>query len=153
MKRIEMQLIKNRKGFTLLELMVVVAIIGILATLAEPEFKTAVLKSKEAALKEDLFNFRNVLDQYYADNGKYPDTLDDLVTKGYMRSIPPDPMTGSKTTWRLEYYTGDNSDSGSSDSSDSSDSSGSSGGDSGGIYDVHSGSDKIGTNGVSYADW
>ncbi len=154
-----MKFVKNKKGFTLLELMVVIAIIGILATLAQPMFKTAVLKSKEAALKEDLFNLRNVLDQYYADNGKYPDTLDDLVTKGYMRSIPPDPMTGSKTTWRLEYYTGDNSgsgssgSSGSSDSSDSSDSSGSSGGDSGGIYDVHSGSDKIGTNGVSYADW
>ncbi len=145
-----MKVLKGKKGFTLLELMVVIAIIGILATLAQPMFKTAVLKAKEATLKEDLFNLRNVLDQYYADNGKYPDTLDDLVAKGYMRSIPPDPMTGSKTTWRLEYYTGDNSDSGSSDSSDSSDSSG---GDSGGIYDVHSGSDKIGTNGVSYADW
>ncbi|MHB8174919.1 MAG: type IV pilin protein [Nitrospirota bacterium] len=134
-----MQFVKDKKGFTLLELMVVIAIIGILATLAQPQFKTAVLKSKEAALKEDLFNFRNVLDQYYADNGKYPGTLDDLVTKGYMRSIPPDPMTGSKDSWRLEYYT-------SSDSSDSSS-------DSGGIYDVHSGSDKVGTNGVSYADW
>ncbi len=135
-----MNVLRGKKGFTLLELMVVIAIIGILATLAQPMFKTAVLKAKEATLKEDLFNLRNVLDQYYADNGKYPDTLDDLVAKGYMRTIPPDPMTGSKTTWRFEYYTGD-----SSDSSDSSDS--------GGIYDIHSGSDKIGTNGVSYADW
>ncbi len=74
--------------------MIVIAIISILATMAQPMFKTYVLRSKEAALKEDLFNLRNVLDQYYADNGKYPDSLDDLVAKGYMRSIPSDPITG-----------------------------------------------------------
>jgi general secretion pathway protein G len=133
-----MKVFRNKKGFTLLELMIVIAIISILATLAQPMFKTAVLKSKEAALKEDLFNLRNVLDQYYADNGKYPDSLDDLVTKGYMRSIPPDPITGSKDTWRPEYFTSDDSSSGEN---------------SGGICDVHSGSDKTGLNGISYAQW
>ncbi|MGA2192634.1 MAG: prepilin-type N-terminal cleavage/methylation domain-containing protein [Nitrospirota bacterium] len=131
---------KGKKGFTLLELMIVIAIVGILATLAQPMFKTAVLKSKEAALKEDLFNLRNVLDQYYADNGKYPDSLHDLVDKGYMRGIPSDPFTGSSDTWRLEYFTGDSSSGG--DSSDS-----------GGIYDVHSGSDVTGLNGKSYSEW
>ena len=136
-----MKFSRNRKGFTLLELMIVIAIIGILATLAQPMFKTAVLKSKEAALKEDLFNLRNVLDQYYADNGKYPDSLDDLVMKdggkGYMRTIPPDPITGTND-WRPVYFTSDDSSSGET---------------SGGICDVHSGSDKIGLNGISYAEW
>ena len=96
-----MNVLREKKGFTLLELMIVIAIISILATLAQPMFKTAVLKSKEAALKEDLFNLRNVLDQYYADNGKYPDSLDDLVTKGYMRSIPADPIPGRRTPGAL----------------------------------------------------
>lgn len=132
-----MNVLKEKKGFTLLELMIVIAIISILATLAQPMFKTAVLKSKEAALKEDLFNLRNVLDQYYADNGKYPDSLDDLKAKGYMRSIPPDPITGS-IDWRPEYFTSDDSSSGET---------------SGGICDVHSGSDKTGLDGRSYADW
>src|SRR3990172_13422751 len=97
--------IKNKKGFTLLELMVVVAIVGILATLAQPMFKNAVLKSKEAALKENLFNVRNVLDQYYADNGSYPGSLNDLVDKGYMRAVPKDPFTASSESWRLTYFT------------------------------------------------
>ena len=133
-----MKFLKEKKGFTLLELMIVIAIIGILATMAQPMFKTATsLRSKEAALKEDLFNLRNVLDQYYADNGKYPDSLDDLVAKGYMRSIPSDPITGSKD-WRPVYFTSDDSSSGEA---------------SGGICDVHSGSDKTGLNGISYAQW
>jgi general secretion pathway protein G len=132
-----MKVFRNKKGFTLLEIMIVLAIISILATMAQPMFKTAVLKSREAALKEDLFNLRNVLDQYYADNGKYPDSLDDLVTKGYMRSIPTDPITGTND-WRTDYFTSDDSSSGAA---------------SGGIDDVHSGSDKTGLNGISYAEW
>jgi general secretion pathway protein G len=129
---------KNRKGFTLLELMIVIAIVGILASLAQPMFKTAVLKSREAALKEDLFNIRNVMDQYYADNGKYPDSLNDLVDKGYMRSIPIDPFTGSNTSWRLDPYSG-----GEGESPESS----------GGYWDVHSGSDQVGLNGKKYSEW
>ena len=134
--------LKKRKGFTLLELMIVIAIIGILATIAQPMFKTAVQKSREAALKEDLFNIRNVLDQYYANNGKYPGSLNDLVDKGYMRSIPVDPITGSSDSWKLEYFTDDTGGD-----------SGSSGEDSGGIYDIHSGSDKTGLNGKPYSEW
>jgi general secretion pathway protein G len=131
-------LCKNRKGFTLIELMIVVAIIGILATLAQPMFKTAVMKSREAALKEDLFNIRNVMDQYYADNGKYPDSLNDLVDKGYMRSIPSDPFTGNNTSWRLDPY---NAAEGEDPAS------------SGGYWDVHSGSDQVGLNGKKYSEW
>jgi len=132
-----MKFSRNRKGFTLLELMIVLAIISILATMAQPMFKTYVMRSKEAALKEDLFNLRNVLDQYYADNGKYPDSLDDLVAKGYIRSIPSDPITGTND-WRPQYFTSDDSSSGET---------------SGGICDVHSGSDKTGLDGRTYAEW
>ena len=133
--------IREQKGFTLLELMIVIAIIGILATMAQPMFKTAVKKSREAALKEDLFNIRNVLDQYYADNGKYPDTLGDLVTKGYMRSMPVDPFTGNSDSWKTDPFQPPD------------DSSGGDSGDSGGIYDVHSGSSEMGLNGKPYSEW
>lgn len=128
--------LRDDKGFTLLELMIVVAIIGILATIAQPMFKTAVLKSREAALKENLFNLRSVLDQYCADTGSYPDSLNDLVDKGYIRVIPADPMTGNND-WNVVYFSGE-TDSGES---------------SGGIYDVHSYSTDVGLNGVPYADW
>ena len=123
------------KGFTLLELMIVIAIVGILATLAQPMFKNAVLKSKEAALKENLFNLRNVLDQYYADNGEYPPSLIDLVEKGYMRKLPMDPFT-ENTDWNEEYIVSDEYNE-----------------DVRGIFDVHSLSDRAGINGVPYSDW
>ncbi|HEX9860888.1 MAG TPA: prepilin-type N-terminal cleavage/methylation domain-containing protein [Nitrospirota bacterium] len=125
----------NKSGFTLIELMVVVAIIGILASLAQPMFKTATLKSREAALKEDLFNMRSVIDQYYADNGEYPSSLNDLVDKGYMRSVPVDPFT-READWQEVSYSGDESGEGA-----------------GGIYDVHSSSGGAGLDGVPYSDW
>jgi len=132
---------QNNKGFTLIELMIVITIIGILANLAVPMYKTATIKAKEAVLKEDLYNFRHVIDQYYVDNGEYPESLSTLVEKGYLRSIPVDPFTGSSETWivipppsfseeeeieeDLLY----------------------------GVYDVHSGSDRIGLNGIPYNEW
>ena len=82
-------------GFTLLELITVVAIIGILVGIALPNYKTAIIQSKEAVLKEDLFRFRDVIDQYYADKGKYPASLDALVDEGYLRKVPADPITGA----------------------------------------------------------
>jgi general secretion pathway protein G len=88
-------------GFTLIELLVVMAIIATLLSLTMPRYFHSVDKSKEAALQADLSGFRDAIDKYYSDNGKYPDTLDDLVTKKYLRSIPPDPITGSNQTWLL----------------------------------------------------
>lgn len=122
----------GEKGFTLIELMVVVAIVGILVTLAEPSYRIATVKAREAALKRDLYIFRDVIDQYHADQGRYPGSLSDLVDKGYLRSIPADPFTGSSTSW-VEIFISQGEESG--------------------IYDVHSGSDLIGTNGTSYNEW
>lgn len=87
------------KGFTLIELLVVMAIIAMLLSLTMPRYFHSVDKSKEAALHSDLTGFRDAIDKYYGDNGKYPDSLEDLVIKKYLRDIPPDPLTGSNLTW------------------------------------------------------
>lgn len=86
-------------GFTLIELLVVMAIIAMLLSLTMPRYFHSVDKSKEAALHSDLSGFRDAIDKYYGDNGKYPDTLEELVTRKYLRDIPPDPLTGSNLTW------------------------------------------------------
>lgn len=122
----------GEKGFTLIELMVVVAIVGILVTLAEPSYRIATTKAKEAALKRDLYVLRDTIDQYHADQGRYPAALADLVDKGYLRAIPNDPFTNASNTW-VEIYVSEGEESG--------------------IYDVHSGSDIIGTNGTTYNEW
>ncbi|HXB54742.1 MAG TPA: prepilin-type N-terminal cleavage/methylation domain-containing protein [Vicinamibacteria bacterium] len=80
-------------GFTLLELITVVALIAILAAIALPEYKVAILQSREAVLKEDLFRLRELIDQYYADKGRYPASLDALKEDGYVRAVPVDPIT------------------------------------------------------------
>ena len=94
--------VRRDAGFTLLELITVVAIIGILVGIALPNYKAAILQSREAVLKEDLFRFRDVIDQYYADKGKYPVSLDALVEDGYLRRVPPDPITGAPD-WEVVY--------------------------------------------------
>jgi general secretion pathway protein G len=81
-------------GFTLLELITVIAVIGILVGIALPNYRVAILQSREAVLKEDLYRLRDLLDQYYADKGKYPASLEALVEDGYLRKMPIDPMTG-----------------------------------------------------------
>ncbi len=86
-------------GFTLVELLVVMAIIALLLSLAAPRYFNSVEKSKEAVLRENLMLTRQALDKYYGDNGKYPDALDQLVSKRYLRSLPLDPITDSNTTW------------------------------------------------------
>jgi general secretion pathway protein G len=90
---------KKIKGFTLAELLIVMVLIGILAGLAIPQFKNAARKAKEAVLKEDLYQMRKLIDQYYTDKGKYPPSLEALVEEGYLRKIPVDPFTGSDKTW------------------------------------------------------
>jgi general secretion pathway protein G len=119
-------------GFTLIELLIVMSIIGILATLAVPSYRTSVLKAKEASLKRDLFVFRDSIDQFRADQGRYPSSLKELVEKEYLRAIPVDPFTQSADTW-VDVPAPEGTDSG--------------------VFDIHSGSDLVGTNNVPYNQW
>jgi len=90
---------RSRKGFTLIELIIVLSIIGLLVGLGLPQYKSASIKAREAVLKENLFILRKLLDQYAMDKGKYPASLQTLVQEGYLRMIPVDPMTRSAETW------------------------------------------------------
>jgi general secretion pathway protein G len=91
---------KNKKnGFTLIEMLIVFALIGILVGLGLPQYKYATKRARESVLKENLFQMRTLIDQYYADKGKYPYSLQALVDEKYMRAIPIDPITGSSETW------------------------------------------------------
>ncbi|MBP1661251.1 MAG: gspG [Candidatus Aminicenantes bacterium] len=89
----------GERGFTLIEIIIVLSIIGLLVGLALPSYKSATVKARETVLKENLFILRKLLDQYAQDKGKYPDSLQTLVQESYLRQIPVDPMTQSSTTW------------------------------------------------------
>lgn len=92
-----------KNGFTLLEMMVVLTIILILAAVAAPSYRVAIVRAREAVLKDDLFTMRKVIDQYTLDKGKPPSSLDDLVSAGYLRGgLPVDPFTGSNQTWQAD---------------------------------------------------
>jgi general secretion pathway protein G len=129
------------RGFTLIELIVVVAIIGILATIAVPAMRTAPLRARESALREDLYALRSCVDQFHADRSRYPASLDELVALGYLRSVPTDPITNSKDSWVLTFE----------EVTEQQDERQQQAGQ--GIIDVHSGSDKVALDGTKYADW
>ncbi len=120
------------KGFTLLEMLIVMALIGILVTIAAPSFQRSIIRARETSLKHTLFVFRDVIDQYYADHGKYPETLETLAEEHYIREIAKDPFTGFSDTWVLIPPEGEETD---------------------GVYDVHSGSDRVSLDGVPYNEW
>jgi general secretion pathway protein G len=124
-------------GFTLIELMIVMAIIMILAVVAVPAYQAAIREAREAVLKEDLHVLRNAIDSYTADKQKAPQSLDDLVQEGYLKSIPEDPMTHSKDTWQTD----------SSDALHTLDQT------EPGIDNVHSGSQEQGSDGQPYSGW
>ena len=124
-------------GFTLIELLIVIALITILATMGVVQYRNSIQASKEAVLHTDLFRMRDAIDQYYADKAKYPASLDALVSDGYMRAIPQDPITKSVDTWQTvpaEPEPGNTSAEP-------------------GIYNVKSGAPGTGLDGTSYSEW
>jgi general secretion pathway protein G len=129
------------RGFTLIELIVVVAIIGILATIAVPAMQTAPKRAREAALRENLFTIRSCIDQFHADRGRYPASLEELVCLGYLRSLPLDPVTRSTETWVVEYPEVSEEDTEREQEENV------------GIIDVRSGSEETALDGTLYADW
>ena len=128
---------RTQSGFTLIELINVMTIIAILATLAIPYFAAAVKHAREAVLREDLQTMRMAIDSYTMDKQKAPRSLDDLVQEGYLKAVPEDPMTHSKDTW----VTDTNDAMSNVDETDP------------GISDIHSGSDESGSDGQPYSSW
>lgn len=128
---------RDSRGFTLIELLIVMTIIGILAAIAVPSYQRSVIRSRETVLAEDLFQMRHAIDAFYADNACYPESLEDLVSKRYLRGIPADPFTRSAESW--ETVPPEATDEGETPC--------------GGLYDVHSGSELVGLDGRPYSEW
>jgi general secretion pathway protein G len=129
---------KNRnRGFTLIELMIVISMILILVAIAIPAYQRSITRAKEAVLKENLFQLRSLISQYTLDKQKAPQSLDDLVSAGYIRQVPPDPTTGTNSTWTVDQedtlLSVDQQEPG--------------------IVDVHSGSNQTASDGTAYSSW
>lgn len=117
--------------------MVVVSIIMVISAMAMTQYRNGIVHSKEAVLQEDLFRLRDAIDQYYADKGQYPASLSALVTDGYVRAVPKDPMTDSASTWQEVPAEPDPGNPMTEP----------------GVYNVRSGSDGTALNGTKYSDW
>jgi general secretion pathway protein G len=133
----EMRTRRRRAGYTLIEIMIVMAIISILVSIAVPIYQKALIRSKEAVLKNNLFSMRTVIDEYTYDKQKAPQSLNDLVNEGYLRTVPMDPMTGNADSWRVvmeDALTSVNQTEP-------------------GIFDVRSGSDAKSLEGTPYSEW
>jgi len=131
----------SSRGFTLIELMIVISIILILVSVALPAYNRSILRARESVLRQNLFTLRSLISQYTLDKQKAPQALDDLITGGYLKQIPTDPMTGRNDTWAVD------------EESDTIMSLDQQQGDEPGIYDVHSGSAGIGSDGTAYNTW
>ncbi len=128
---------RRRFGFTLIELMIVMAIIAVLMSVALPIYNRSITRSKESVLKNNLFTLRTVIDEYTYDKQKAPQTLEDLVTDGYLRQVPIDPMTGNSDSWKLIMEDASNT----VDQSQP------------GIWDVRSGAEGTSLEGTPYSEW
>ncbi len=125
------------RGFSLLELIVVLTLVGLLVGIALPMYKDATLRAREAVLKEDLQRMREAIDEYYTDRGEYPPALEDLVSVGYLRSLPQDPITRSAETWEVEFAPWQMLEEGQS----------------AGVWNVRSGAEGESLDGSAYAQW
>jgi general secretion pathway protein G len=128
---------RGLRGFTLIELMIVMAIIAILMSIAVPVYNRSITRAKESVLKNNLFTLRTVIDEYTYDKQKAPQNLQDLVSEGYLRQVPTDPMTGTADSWKPIMEDALNAVNQTEP----------------GIFDVKSGSDKNSLDGTAYADW
>ena len=128
---------RSDRGFTLIEVLIVITLIVVLASMGMASYTNSVQRSREAVLREDLFRMRDAIDQYYADKNKYPQALQDLVTDKYLREIPKDPMTNSADTWTTVPAETDANNPAAEP----------------GVYDVKSGSEGTSLDGTRYADW
>jgi general secretion pathway protein G len=126
-----------QRGFTMIELLVVLALIVILASMGLAQYRSSVVHAKEAVLKQDLAQFRDAIDQYYADKNQWPSALDSLVSEGYLRKLPEDPFTKSTSTWQTVPAEPDPNNPSAEV----------------GVYDVKSGSEATALDGSKYADW
>jgi len=133
-----MPMFKNfRRGFTLIELMIVMAIIAVLMSVALPIYNRSIIRAKESVLKSNLFTMRTVIDEYTYDKQKAPQTLNDLVSDGYLRQVPIDPMTNNADSWKIIMEDASNTVNQSEP----------------GIFDVRSGSEKTSLEGTPYSEW